>query len=134
MTQFDKTKFSYHGGYLMYNGTYEGQPTYEEVYGKDKIHHSRIGMPVELFIARFKYVFFQGAFKNFLVKNFTVEEFAEGYKAGKSPLSMLEEKGFMTPQAKKLCKQNGLKPTQENYEFCIRQMSEKAIAMSKDAA
>ena len=118
----------------MYNGTYEGQPTYEEVYGKDKIHPSRIGMPVELFIARFKYVFFQGAFKNFLVKNFTVEEFAEGYKAGKSPLSMLEEKGFMTPQAKKLCKQNGLKPTQENYEFCIRQMSEKAIAMSKDAA
>jgi len=134
MTQFDKTKFSYHGGYLMYNGTYEGQPTYEEVYGRKGIHPSRYGMPVELFIARFKYVFFQGAFKNFLVKNFTVEEFAEGYKAGKSPLSMLEEKGFMTPQAKKLCKQNGLKPTQENYEFCIRQMSEKAIAMSKDAA
>ena len=24
MTQFDKTKFTYHGGYLMYNGTYEG--------------------------------------------------------------------------------------------------------------
>ena len=134
MTQFDKEKFHYHGGYLMYHGTYEGQPTYEEVYGRKGIHPSRYGMPVELFIARFKYVFFQGAFKNFLVKNFTVEEFAEGYKAGKSPLSMLEEKGFMTPQAKKLCKQNGLKPTQENYEFCIRQMSEKAIAMSKDAA
>ena len=124
MTQFDKTKFSYHGGYLMYNGTYEGQPTYDEVYGKDNIHPSRIGMPVELFIARFKYVFFQGAFKNFLVKNFTVEEFAEGYKAGKSPLSMLEEKGFMTPQAKKLCKQNGLKPTQENYKICIHAMHE----------
>jgi len=60
MTQFDKEKFHYHGGYLMYHGTYEGQPSYEEVYGKDKIHPSRIGMPVELFIARFKYVFFQG--------------------------------------------------------------------------
>ncbi|MBG10958.1 MAG: hypothetical protein CMD92_07295 [Gammaproteobacteria bacterium] len=127
MTQFDKEKFHYHGGYLMYHGTYEGQPTYEEVYGKDKIHPSRIGMPVELFIARFKYVFFQGAFKNFLVKNFTVEEFAEGYKAGKSPLDMLEAKGFMTPQAKKLCKQNGMKPTQENYKICIRAMSEKYI-------
>lgn len=128
MTQFDKTKFSYHGGYLMYNGTYEGQPTYEEVYGRKGIHPSRYGMPVELFIARFKYVFFQGAFKNFLVKNFTVEEFAEGYKAGKSPLSMLEEKGFMTPQAKKLCKQNFMKPTQENYRICIRSIVEARMA------
>ena len=128
MTQFDKEKFHYHGGYLMYHGTYEGQPTYDEVYGKDKIHPSRIGMPVELFIARFKYVFFQGAFKNFLVKNFTVEEFAEGYKAGKSPLTMLEEKGFMTPQAKKLCKQNGMKPTQENYKICIQALAEARMA------
>ena len=128
MTQFDKTKFSYHGGYLMYNGTYEGQPTYEEVYGRKGIHPSRYGMPVELFIARFKYVFFQGAFKNFLVKNFTVEEFAEGYKAGKSPLSMLEEKGFMTPQAKKLCKQNGMKPTQENYKICIHVIAEARMS------
>ena len=128
MTQFDKTKFSYHGGYLMYNGTYEGQPTYDEVYGKDKIHPSRIGMPVELFIARFKYVFFQGSFKNFLVKNFTVEEYATRYKNGESPLTMLEEKGFMTPQAKKLCKQNGMKPTQENYKICIHAMSERMVA------
>ena len=128
MTQFDKTKFSYHGGYLMYNGTYEGQPTYEEVYGKDKIHPSRIGMPVELFIARLKYVFFQGAFKNFLAKNFTVEEYATRYKNGESPLTMLEEKGFMTPMAKKLCKQNGMKPTQENYKICIHAMSERMVA------
>jgi len=128
MTQFDKTKFTYHGGYLMYNGTYEGQPTYDEYYGKDKIHPSRIGMPVELFIARFKYTFFQGSFKNFLVKNFTVEEFAEGYKAGKSPLTMLEEKGFMTPQAKKLCKQNGMKPTQENYKICIHALAEARMS------
>jgi|TARA_B110000444_G_scaffold260013_1_gene305553 hypothetical protein len=128
MTQFDKTKFTYHGGYLMYNGTYEGQPTYDEVYGKDKIHPSRIGMPVELFIARFKYVFFQGSFKNFLVKNFTVEEYATRYKNGESPLTMLEEKGFMTPQAKKLCKQNGMKPTQENYKICIHAMSERMVA------
>ena len=41
MTQFDKEKFHYHGGYLMYHGTYEGQPTYDEYYGKDKIHPSR---------------------------------------------------------------------------------------------
>ena len=85
-------------------------------------------MPVELFIARFKYVFFQGSFKTFLAKNFTVEEYATRYKNGESPLDILESKGFMTPQAKKLCKKNGLSPTQQNYEFCIRQMSEKDAA------
>ena len=26
MTQFDKEKFHYHGGYLTYHGTYEGRP------------------------------------------------------------------------------------------------------------
>ena len=87
---------------MTYHGTYEGQPTYDEVYGKDKIHPSRIGMPVELFVARFKYVFFQGSFKNFLAKNFTVEEYATRYKNGESPLDILESKGFMTPQAKKI--------------------------------
>ena len=103
MTQFDKEKFHYHGGYLMYHGTYEGQPTYDEYYGKDKIHPSRIGMPVELFIARFKYVFFQGAFKNFLVKNFTVEEYRDlTNMLNLAPLQALETKGYIPPSRKNL--------------------------------
>ena len=134
MTQFDKSKFTYHGGYLMYHGTYEGQPTYDEYYGKDKIHPSRIGMPVELFIARFKYQKFQGSFKNFLCKNFTVEEYATRYKNGESPLDMLESKGFMTPQAKKLCKQYGVKATLENFNKCIEEESKKWISNNKEAA
>ena len=93
MTQFDKSKFT-HGGYLMYLGTYEGRITYDEYYGKDKIHSLRIGMPVELFIARFKYQNFQGSFKNFLCKHFTVEEFATRYKNGESPLGIIESKRF----------------------------------------
>ena len=134
MTQFDKTKFSYHGGYLMYHGTYEGQPTYDEVYGRKGLHPSRYGMPMELFIARFKYQFFQGSFKNFLCKHFTVEEFATRYKNGESPLTMLESKGFMTPQAKKLCKQYDVNPTQENFKACIEKESKKWIANHKEAA
>jgi hypothetical protein len=121
MTQFDKTKFNYHGGYLTYEGDYQGRPVYKA--GKN-VHPSRVGLGIDLFVARFKYVFFQGAFKNFLVKNFTVEEFATRYKNGESPLTMLESKGFMTPQAKKLCKQNFMKPTQENYKICIHAMYE----------
>ena len=46
MTQFDKEKFHYHGGYLTYHGTYEGQPTYDEVYGKDKIHPHVLECPL----------------------------------------------------------------------------------------
>jgi hypothetical protein len=100
MTNFDKSKFTYHGGYLEYTGTYEGQPTYDEVYGADKIHPSRVGMPKELFIARFKYSgspIKMGAFKKFLIKNFTVEEYVEmrsGDSIDSSPLGVLQRKGF----------------------------------------
>ena len=37
----------------------------------------------------------------------------------------------MTPQAKKLCKQYGVKPTQANFEACIEKESKKWI---KEAA
>lgn len=93
MTQFIKDKFSYHGGYLMYHGTYEGQPTYDEAYGKDKIHPSRIGMPVELFIARFKYSgpFTKAKFlKELLKSGLTVEQYVEARKT-KAPLEVLED-------------------------------------------
>ena len=43
MTKFDKSKFTYHGGYLEYTGTYEGQPTWDQV--APNCHPSRIGMP-----------------------------------------------------------------------------------------
>ena len=40
MTQFNKADFSYHGGYLMYTGDYEGRPVYEA--GKN-VHPSNVG-------------------------------------------------------------------------------------------
>ena len=101
MTQFDKSKFSYHGGYLEYTGTYEGQPTWDEVHGADNVHPSRIGLPKELFIARFKYSgpFTKAKFLTELCKNFTVEEYVNARTGGSpfghncnSPLDVLSEK------------------------------------------
>lgn len=96
MTQFDKTKFTYHGGYLEYTGTYEGQPTWDQV--APNCHPSRVGTPKELFIARFKYSggpFTKAKFVKELIKNFTVEEYvAERNKEGldSSPLQILRNK------------------------------------------
>lgn len=94
MTKFDKTKFNYHGGYLNYAGSYEGQPTYGEFYGADKCHPTRINMPKEAFIARFKYSgpFTKAVFVKELIKNFTVEEYVAAIEAGKAPLQILREK------------------------------------------
>ena len=82
MTKFDKSKFNFYGGYLEYTGTYEGKPA------KD------------LFVARFKYSkspIKMGAFKKFLVENFSVEEYVEmtsGYGVESTPLKVLESRGF----------------------------------------
>jgi hypothetical protein len=98
---FKKENFNYDGMYLTYN--LPGQH-----YGNNE------------FVARFKYVKFAGAFKNFLIKNFTTDEYFSRYKAGESPLDILESKGFVTPQAKKLCKKHNMVPSKENYMKCIR--------------
>ena len=95
MTKFDKSKFSYHGGYLMYQGDYEGRPVYEA--GKN-VHPSNVGRGIDLFIARFKYSgtpFTKAKFLAQLIKNFTVEEYvAERAKDGldSSPLQILKNK------------------------------------------
>ena len=69
MTQFDKEKFHYHGGYLTYHGTYEGHPHMMKYMVRIKFILHVLVCPVELFfVARFKYVFFQGSFKNFWLK------------------------------------------------------------------
>ena len=94
MNKFIKENFNYDGMYL--------------TYGSDR-----------KFVARFKYVKFAGAFKSFLIKNFNVDEYFDAYASGQSPLDILEAKGFMTPQAKKLCKQNNMEPTLENYKICV---------------
>ena len=101
---FKKENFNYDGMYLMYN--------------LNPDQHNE-------FVARFKYVKFAGAFKSFLIKNFTTDEYFSRYKAGESPLDILESKGFVTPQAKKLCKKHDMVANKENYMKCIRIEMEK---------
>lgn len=97
MTKFNRKDFSYHGGYLMYTGDYEDRPVYEN---SERVHPSNVGRGIDLFIARFKYSgspIKMGAFKKFLINNFSVEEYAEARKAEGiegSPLRILESKGF----------------------------------------
>jgi len=90
MTHFNKADFSYHGGYLMYRGAYEGQPVYEA--GKN-VHPSNVGRGIDLFIARFKYAgspITKAKFLKELVNSFTVEQYVEACKT-ESPLTVLME-------------------------------------------
>ena len=90
MTKFDKSLFSYHGGFLVYRGEYEGRPVYE---AGPMVHPSNVGRGKDLFIARFKYrgPFTKAVFLKELLKNFTVEEYAEASKKD-APLAVLRNK------------------------------------------
>jgi hypothetical protein len=94
MDKFIKENFNYDGMYLTYGTSRK-------------------------FVARFKYIKYCASFKSFLIKNFSVSEYFDAYDSGTSPLDILESKGFMTPHAKKLCKQNNMIPTLENYKICV---------------
>lgn len=92
MTKFNKELFTWDGMYLMYEGEYDGQPTMDEVH--PNCHPSWVGVGKPAFIARFKY----GSkpwktFRNFLVKNFTVEEYLNLAEAT-SPLEAVRVKGY----------------------------------------
>jgi hypothetical protein len=80
MTKFDKSKFSYHGGYLMY-----------DVGNGDKHRWS----PDQKFIARFKHrgPVTKGIFLKQLIKNHTVEEYLQKNANGMgiAPLTILKD-------------------------------------------
>lgn len=91
MTNFAKENFSYHGGFLMYRGEYEGRPVYE---AGTNVHPSNVGRGKDLFVARFKYrgPFSKSVFLTELLKNHTVESYAAALASGKAPLEVLREK------------------------------------------
>ena len=107
---FIKENFSYSGGYLTYDD------------GVDR--H---------FIARFKYVPKSSAtkFMNFLIKNFTCEEYLE--RADKeAPLEILESKGYCSPEMARLAKRWGYAPTLENaHKALIEQTSRDLVQMGE---
>lgn len=87
MSKFEKSKFNYHGGYL----------TYGADYGPDR-----------KFVARFKRGG-MGAFKSFLIKNFTVEEYFTKLEKS-TPIEVLETKGYVSPNLKKILIARGYTP------------------------
>lgn len=91
MTKFNKEDFNYHGGYLTYTGEYEGRPTYED---KPGVHPTRIGKGKDLFIARFKHKgpITKAKFLKELIKNHTVEDYANAYLFGMAPIAILKDK------------------------------------------
>jgi len=95
MTQFNKSDFNYHGGYLMYKGDYEGRPVYKD---SPHVHPSNVGRGIDLFVARFKYSgspITKAKFLKELIKNFTVEEYVEARSQeglASSPLEILKNK------------------------------------------
>ena len=90
MTKFDKTLFSYSGGFLMYTGDYEGRPVYEN---NPAYHPSRVGTKKDLFIARFKHrgPVTKAEFLKELMKNHTVEDYVAAMEKS-SPLTILQER------------------------------------------
>lgn len=64
------------------------------------------------FVARFKRGG-RGDFLNFLVKNFTVEEYFSELDRGDSPLTILQSRGYVTPQVRKLLISKGFSATVE---------------------
>jgi len=84
MTKFDKKMFNFDGMYLTYGAERK-------------------------FVARFKRSG-MASFKNFLVKNFTVEEYFTLLE-DMSPVEILSTKGYVTPGTSKLLKRLGFEPT-----------------------
>ncbi len=124
-TAFNKDDFSWDGMYLNYQGEQgEVGRKFEDVYGADKCHPSRIGTVVPMFIARFKYG--SKPYKtwiNFICKHFTVEEWfnlADRSGEDMTPDAIMKSKGFLDAHEKKLCKKYGLAPTVENLHEAYR--------------
>jgi len=107
---FIKENFSYSGGYLTYTD--------------DNDRH---------FIARFKYVPKSSAmkFKNFLIKHFSKEEYLKRVKT-EAPLTILESKGYCSPEMARLAKRYGYPATLEGArQALIDQMNRDLVGMGE---
>ena len=107
---FIKENFSYSGGYLTYTDS-------------DDRH----------FIARFKYVPKSSAmkFKNFLIKHFSKEEYLKRVKT-EAPLTILESKGYCSPEMARLAKRYGYPATLEGArQALIDQMNRDLVGMGE---
>lgn len=110
MTKFIKAQFEYHGGYLHYN-TDAGE---------------------RKFVARFKHCPRDRAgFVSFLIKNFTVEQYFNGLDLeNKTPVKILEERGYVSATVKKLLRQSGYPETFEGRDAMINARVKKIMEVA----
>lgn len=97
MSTFHQSGFNFDGMYLSYT-TVEGE---------------------RKFVARFK-TGGMASFRNFLIKNFSIEEYFAKAEANMSPLEILATKGYVTPRTAKLLKSLGYQPTVEGQKAYIQ--------------
>ena len=102
-TRFQKDLFRWDGMYLHYTGRHNNSITWEQF--SSKCHPSARNDLKPEFIARFKYRKPYKTWINFLVKNFTVEEYLGMIDLQNpnrvAPLHALESKGFISPNRKR---------------------------------
>lgn len=105
MTKFRKAQFEYFGGYLHYITDAQERK----------------------FIARFKHCpRDRVGFVSFLSKNFTVEEYFNSLEVEKkTPVKILEEKGYVSTTVKNLLRQAGYPETIEGRNAMINDRIEK---------
>ena len=128
MTKFQINEFTYNGKFLHYTGDFEGAKVYAE-----PCHPSRLGKRQPSFVARFRYGG-MNQFRNFLVKNFTCEEYFKLSNAGMSPLAILETKGYIDPKTKMLLVKNGYMPNLKGRtEYINEQIEEHALRVKYNA-
>lgn len=107
MSKFTKENFNWDGMYL--------------TYGSER-----------KFVARFKH---RGgdcaSFTNFLIKNFTVEEYFDlTEKQNVLPLKALENKGYVSPTVKKILKNSGFPPTREGVNMFFEAQAKRRAMLA----
>ena len=89
-----------------------------QFYGSEYVDYN-IG-ETSKFVTRFKYArSSKASFINFLIKNFTVEEYFGRMAAGEQPLSILMSKGYLQPHIKKALKAGGYEVSAAGFEKLI---------------
>ena len=96
--KFYTERFTFDGMYLQYNGE---------------------------FVARFKYNRDCTAFRSFLTKNFTPDEYFGLIANRVTPLGALETKGYVSSNVKKLLKEAGYPQTQEGKKQYLADQMKK---------
>ena len=112
MTRFTKQNLIKDGQYAFYSPT--GNP-----HGADA-----------KFVARFKRMAGIGSFMTHLRKNWTVEAYFAEIDAGKSPLDIVKETGYLLPHIKRWIKEAGYPVTKAGHDAWWAEQMRKVEARS----